>query len=343
MRKKIEKITILVFVICFLFLFNIEKTYAKSNFDPGVTSSGLGVSGNKYTLKCAGATLTFKLLEVSDNNESKSDCGGAAGIFWDSTKSNRIKKLTKKLNEEDAQDHYVLWGHSVTYGATKTITLSINKSGQSCSGSITVKPAGRFGGNNHLAENSSFKFELDVAAEETEVEENFTSKINVDVKKYMSSDGDNLGNYYLEIDGTTKAIAKAMTNYAVTGTEEDKQAAEQLVTEQVTEGGTLTEVKIFETTTLNGAGVSGSQQIQCDTGLKDFINEYWKYIMVITPILLMVMMSLDFAKAIFSSDSELVQKASSNSIKRVLAAVLLLCLPLIVDTILSFFGLELCF
>ena len=79
-----------------------------------------------------------------------------------------------------------------------------------------------------------------------------------------------------------------------------------------------------------------------DNSLSDFIGKYWKYFIIATPILLMVMITMDFFKALFSSDQDLIKKASNNAIKRVIAAILLLFLPLIISTILGFFGLELC-
>lgn len=86
----------------------------------------------------------------------------------------------------------------------------------------------------------------------------------------------------------------------------------------------------------------------CDEGeesLSDFIIKYWGYVMICAPILLMVMMIVDFLKALTSNDAEHLKKCGSNSIKRVIATVLLLMLPLIVTAVFSLMGLEnyLCF
>lgn len=98
-----------------------------------------------------------------------------------------------------------------------------------------------------------------------------------------------------------------------------------------------TEINVFE--------VNPSQKIECDDGessLRDFISDKWKYFIIFTPILLIFMVTMDFFKALFSSDSDFLKKAGSNTVKRTVAAIILLLLPLIIETILGFFGLELC-
>ena len=88
--------------------------------------------------------------------------------------------------------------------------------------------------------------------------------------------------------------------------------------------------------------LADSQKLICDQTISDLINEYWGYVMLFTPILLLVMVTLDFFKALFSSDADLMKKASDAAVKRVLAALLLITLPLVLSTLLGFFGLELC-
>jgi len=79
--------------------------------------------------------------------------------------------------------------------------------------------------------------------------------------------------------------------------------------------------------------------------LADLINEYWGYVMVGAPILLIVMMIIDFLKAITGNDSDALKKSGNNAIKRVLATVILLMLPLVVSTVFKLFGIGefLCF
>lgn len=85
-----------------------------------------------------------------------------------------------------------------------------------------------------------------------------------------------------------------------------------------------------------------SQKITCSNDLKGFINKIWKYFIIFGPILLIIMSTLDFFKAVFSSEPDMLNKAASNTVKRTLATIILLMLPLLLSTILDFFGLKLC-
>lgn len=82
---------------------------------------------------------------------------------------------------------------------------------------------------------------------------------------------------------------------------------------------------------------------QCDTELKDLIKHYWKWIMFATPILLIVMITFDFIKAMSSGDADAIKKSSSNAIKRVIAGIILLALPWALEVIFGWFGLQICF
>lgn len=115
---------------------------------------------------------------------------------------------------------------------------------------------------------------------------------------------------------------------------------------QVVEGGsqpyTTTDPAIAPTTGKLGINIGSSQEITCSNDLKGFINKIWKYFMILAPILLIIMSTLDFFKALFSSEPDMLNKAASNTVKRTLATIILLMLPLLLSTILDFFGLKLC-
>ena len=347
MNKKNNKTIIYILIITFFFLFKVNTVYAAmANFEPGVSVGGKltqsGKFGENFSLDCAGVHFNFNILGVEDNNEQKSDCAGKAGVFYDATNVNRIKKLTKDMSEQDGKDHYILWGRSISWGTTNRITLSINNSttNQSCEGTITVNPYKN--SNKYIQENSSFKFEWIVTSDKTEEKQSFKTKVYVDVVKYSNDNGENLGHYEMELDGETEQIAKDMTNYSKSGSEEDKKKAQQTSRDLTKQSGSSVNYKVPTKTTMSGVDVGTSQKLECEQSLADLIRKYWKYVMLFTPILLMVMIMLDFFKALFSSDPDLMKKASDAAVKRVLAAILLLCLPLVVQTILGFFGLELC-
>lgn len=78
------------------------------------------------------------------------------------------------------------------------------------------------------------------------------------------------------------------------------------------------------------------------TEVSGLIHDYWKYVMIIVPILLIVMITIDFFKALAKGDSDSIKKAGNNTIKRVISAVVLLALPALLGLIFSWFGLDLC-
>ena len=101
-------------------------------------------------------------------------------------------------------------------------------------------------------------------------------------------------------------------------------------------GGT----KVLLKTNADGE-IINSSATSC-TEVSDLIHDYWKYVMVIVPILLIVMMTLDFFKAVGKGDSDSIKKAGNNTIKRAISTVVLLALPALLGLIFSWFGLDLC-
>lgn len=80
----------------------------------------------------------------------------------------------------------------------------------------------------------------------------------------------------------------------------------------------------------------------CDNDLNNFITKYWGIVVAIAPALLILMTSIDFFKAIVSSDADKIKKSSSDALKRTLAFILLLFLPFIVNKLFSWIGIKLC-
>lgn len=101
---------------------------------------------------------------------------------------------------------------------------------------------------------------------------------------------------------------------------------------------TTTTTKKTRTTKKNTAVTGGAG---C-TDVRDLIHEYWSDVMVLVPILLIVMITLDFFKALAKGDSDSIKKAGSNAVKRTVAAVVLLALPALLGVIFNLVGLPLC-
>ena len=64
------------------------------------------------------------------------------------------------------------------------------------------------------------------------------------------------------------------------------------------------------------------------------------YIKILGPTIAIVMGSLDFAKAIISSDEDNMKKSQRKFIQRIIAAVLLFFIPLLVEVLLGMFGIT---
>lgn len=114
--------------------------------------------------------------------------------------------------------------------------------------------------------------------------------------------------------------------------------------------GNTDKVKNIEQTTQNtkkeletnaDGEIINSSSTSC-TEVSDLIHDYWKYVMIIVPILLIVMITIDFFKALAKGDSDSIKKAGNNTVKRTIAAVVLLALPALLGLIFSWVGLDLC-
>lgn len=83
--------------------------------------------------------------------------------------------------------------------------------------------------------------------------------------------------------------------------------------------------------------------LECDNDLKDLIQKYWGWVMILGPIGLMILISIDFVKAVVSSDADMLKKSGLAVFKRTLALVILLFTPFILNLVLGWFGINLCF
>lgn len=106
--------------------------------------------------------------------------------------------------------------------------------------------------------------------------------------------------------------------------------------------GTNTTAKAGETTTTTTK--ASEMKDVCDKNFREkFLHKYWRWIMFLTPILLIVMITIDFIKAMANNDADAIKKSSTDAIKRVIAGVILLALPMLLKIIFGWFGMEFCF
>ncbi len=105
--------------------------------------------------------------------------------------------------------------------------------------------------------------------------------------------------------------------------------------------GTLAgETKNIEYVTDTSGNILFQKNKDSCTTVKSFVREYWSYVMVFVPILLIILMSIDFFKAMASNDADAIKKTVNNTVKRVIAAVILLALPALLSMIFDLFGIE---
>lgn len=99
----------------------------------------------------------------------------------------------------------------------------------------------------------------------------------------------------------------------------------------------------------NNNDVQYDQELECEGLLGDpdnedsvawFIVKILNYLRLLGPLMVLVLSSLDFAKAILTSDDESLKKAQSNLITRLILAALLFVLPTLIEVILDIFGIT---
>ncbi len=99
----------------------------------------------------------------------------------------------------------------------------------------------------------------------------------------------------------------------------------------------------YNTNYSNYFGATEEVDIICDEQygeITDIISKVFGWIQIIAPLLLVVFGLLDFGKATIANDQDALKKATSNFVKRAIAAVLIFFLPLIVNTIFKMDGIK---
>ncbi len=72
----------------------------------------------------------------------------------------------------------------------------------------------------------------------------------------------------------------------------------------------------------------------------DMIQEILNYFRILGPILLIILVALDFAKAVIAQDNDALKKAQSKVISRAIATILLFFVPTITRAILNLDGVK---
>lgn len=88
--------------------------------------------------------------------------------------------------------------------------------------------------------------------------------------------------------------------------------------------------------------ITTGEKLECDT-LDDLLGKYWTWVMILMPVITLLLMTIDFVGAMLASDSDALKKASGKALKRTVALVILLLLPVIINLLFKIFSIETCF
>lgn len=80
--------------------------------------------------------------------------------------------------------------------------------------------------------------------------------------------------------------------------------------------------------------------IECECSVAWLINQILSYLKILGPFLVLILSSIDFLKAIITSDDESLTKAQKSLITRLILAAALFILPNLISVILNVFGIT---
>lgn len=326
-----------IIFICAIFI-NIINVKAATDFAYGARLENIQSSNGSYVYSCGNLKINFTVIKTSSNNTSDEDSTSegeeTSGRILDESDSRSLKKETIKFNEGGVYaTTYIAQAGTKQTNKAIVFTIKGDNSNSCKTGKIILND--RNGKYNKVdQENAYVKFRIQIENPELidgQVEIRFQTQYS------RGEEGKDSGYYgfTLDFDIADKVNEAIETGGDLEATYEESSSN---VGEQIEESSDY----IPQKTSINGFGIGESQKIECDDSLKSFIDDIWKYFTIFGPILLIIMVTLDFFKALFSSDSDMLIKAGSNSVKRTISALILILLPLILQTILGFFGLELC-
>lgn len=164
--------------------------------------------------------------------------------------------------------------------------------------------------------------------------------------------------WLLDSDGVWGFTNKTQANTFYTNSKQIENMSAWLLSYKNESGKKYTDTEFYEqerqnTTasseliggTVSGTDVSGDKvNVNCNelfgsksdpNSLSYLINEILMYPKIIVPILLILLGTLDFAKAVISSKEDQMKKAQSTFVKRVIAAVAIFFVPALVDLIMQ--------
>lgn len=87
----------------------------------------------------------------------------------------------------------------------------------------------------------------------------------------------------------------------------------------------------------NKSSVLGNVECECSTAY--LLQKLLNYIRIIAPTLVVILSSVDYAKAVIASDEEDMKKVNKKLVTRLVLCVVLFIIPSLIDLLLRIFGL----
>ena len=263
------------------------------------------------TIKGISKTNAVKIYtpaEQGDNGTLKA-CASGGKASWDSLNngSTEIRYTSKDNNGKDVQN-------SVSTNITKLSRQEQNISGADAASMISQ-----------------------INAMKQHIQTVYYTKVNnTDYPKfcYFSTD-DKLQ----EINDKIKGLNSALTYYTnVVKKSTDLNETQKKQAEQIANNAKNLLKDIPRGTTITSYD-PGDDVIDCahliDEDLKAVIQLVLKWVRIGAPILLIILMSVDFGQAVISQDQDAMKKATSKAVKRAIAAVALFFVPLLVSVMIN--------
>ena len=321
--KKIQRNIILFFMIVFCFIINIDfaKALNECNIGDGNSSRGYGTVTQEYTEANAGQSASIYIDSPSGNSDFSLSKGWSKSS-WDEKREFSIYFASPKSGSK--------------IGTIKTFNMTFYDDDGNALCELTNENWGPEAVGQQYA---IFSF-------------NITSGHISEIKATGSYDYDGKSNDFKgktfhigKKKGNTGSVSNTTTtkktSVGETTTTKTKRTVEDATPENVVPSSS------YAKGTKSPNLVGDSKKVGCDSGdgdttISELIEKYWSWIMILAPVALMLLISIDFVKAIMSSDADMLKKSSYAALKRTIAVVVLLMLPVILNLLLGWFGIEFC-
>lgn len=223
-------------------------------------------------------------------------------------------------------------------------------------GSITLKSTGdkNYGGGRVKFSNKSNNktWSTDTVSFDVEVQSKLSHKVKTVGYTVNSKDGyscsdvvkgtnieNNTGSVILHVV-INKGWVEDMAFWGKTVNRKDNSIGDTTKSNKISVKREMTDQELEEAN--QDLDITTGEKLTCVT-IQDLLSKYWSWVMILAPIGSIFLITFDFVKPIISSNEDALKKASSNAIKRTIALVILLMLPVITNIIFGLFGIETCF